>query len=96
MKACPTGALQLVPATDIDMGVAEVDVQICVRSEGEDCQICVDKCPIGPRAIDILRGDPSESEGDVKVYTDGCTGCGVCQMYCPTEPRAIVVRPRAS
>ncbi len=89
MKACPTGALQSVRAEEIDMGLAEVDVHLCVRSQGEDCQICVDKCPLGPLAIDI-----PDYGGEVEVKVEGCTGCGVCQMYCPTEPRAIVVRPR--
>ena len=88
MKACPTGALQLVAASEIRMGLAVVDLNLCVRSRGEDCQICVDKCPIGPTAIDIpFPGGP------VSVK-DACTGCGVCEMYCPTDPRAVVVERR--
>ncbi len=90
MKACPTGALRLVEREEIDMGLAVVRQDFCVRSQGEDCQICVDKCPVGPLAIDI-----PEYAGEVQVKADGCTGCGVCQMYCPSEPRAIVIEPRA-
>ncbi len=89
MSACPTGALHPVAREDIDMGLAVVRHDVCVRSQGEDCQICVDKCPLGPLAIDI-----PEYDGEVEVKTDGCTGCGVGQMYCPSEPRAIVVEPR--
>ena len=89
MKACPTGTLQLVPAEEIDMGLAVVDETLCVRSQGEDCQICVDKCPLGPAAIDI-----PDYGGEVEVKEPGCTGCGVCQMHCPTAPSAIVVQPR--
>ncbi len=89
MHACPTGALQLVPAERIEMGKARVDPEVCIRSQGEDCEICVDKCPIGPAAIDI-----PEYGGEVAVNASGCTGCGVCQMYCPTAPKAIVVDPR--
>jgi ferredoxin-type protein NapG len=88
-KDCPSGALQPVSAENVDMGIAEVDPELCVRRQGEDCQICVDKCPVGPLAIDI-----PDLGGEVEVKVDGCTGCGVCQMYCPTDPRAIVVRPR--
>ena len=28
----------------------------------------------------------------IEVHEEGCVGCGVCEMYCPTEPRAIVVK----
>ncbi|MAG93077.1 MAG: hypothetical protein CMJ48_04945 [Planctomycetaceae bacterium] len=87
MTVCPTGALTPVSAEEIRMGTAKVSEDTCVRSQGEDCQICVDKCPLGPRAIDI------PSFGAEVVVADGCVGCGVCEMYCPTEPPAIVVRP---
>ena len=49
---------------DIDMGVAVVRHDVCVRSQGEDCQICVDKCPVGPLAIEI-----PEYDGEVEVKT---------------------------
>ncbi|HLU49097.1 MAG TPA: 4Fe-4S dicluster domain-containing protein [Planctomycetota bacterium] len=88
MKACPSGALSPIPKDAIDMGVAVVHYDLCVRTQGEDCQICVDKCPIGARAIEIPEGG-----GQVVVHEAGCTGCGVCQMYCPTDPRAVVVEP---
>lgn len=87
MDACPTGALQKIPRHLIHMGVAELRRDVCVRSDGQDCQICVEKCPIGPDALDI----PYQG-ADVEVKTDGCVGCGVCEEYCPTEPRAIVIK----
>ena len=71
------------------MGLAVVRRDVCVRGQGEECQICVDKCPVGPLAMGI-----PEYAGEVEVRIDGCTGCGVCQIYCPSEPRAIVVEPR--
>lgn len=87
MAACPTGALQRVPRHLIHMGVAELRKDFCLRTDGEDCQICVEKCPLGSVAIDIRY-----SGADVEVKTDGCVGCGVCEEYCPTEPRAIVIK----
>lgn len=94
MKACPTTALRLVEsAAEIDMGVAEVDFGLCLRSgrqEGdENCRICVNQCPIGETALDL--GD----DGRVEVRP-GCIGCGVCEWSCPTGPASIVVRPRAT
>jgi ferredoxin-type protein NapG len=88
MKVCPSGALQLVDRLAIRMGLAVMDHGLCVRSQGEDCQECIDKCPIGTIAIRL-------ENGRVKVVepTDGapgCTGCGLCEQYCPTRPvRAI-------
>ena len=86
MKVCPSSALMSIAREDIRMGLAEVDEAFCVRTQGEDCQICVDKCPLGESAITI-----SYFGGPVEVLDPGCTGCGVCEMYCPTEPKAIVI-----
>lgn len=93
MNACPSGALKLVAKEEIRMGLAQLRDDVCVRTQGEDCQICVDKCPLGSTAIAIpYYGAP------VEVREPGCVGCGVCEMYCPTEPKAIVValRPAAA
>ena len=87
MKVCPSGALQSVPRHLIHIGVAELHRDLCVRTDGEDCRECVEKCPLGTEAIDI----PHQG-ADVEVKEDGCIGCGVCEMYCPTRPRAITVK----
>lgn len=95
MKVCPSGALQLVDRFAIRMGVARVDERLCVRSRGDECRICVERCPIGAEAIEIDAGgkvrviDPGGDAGG-----RGCVGCGVCQFFCPTTPKAIVVQPR--
>jgi MauM/NapG family ferredoxin protein len=96
MKVCPSGALRLVDRLEIRMGLAHVNHDVCVRSKGESCTICIDKCPLGATAIQL------DSNGAVCVIdptakgpgASGCTGCGVCQQYCPTRPvRAIRVFP---
>lgn len=89
MKVCPTGALQSLSREEIRMGLAVLRKDVCLRTTGEDCQICVDKCPLGKAAIEIPH------PGAAVLVKDGCTGCGVCEMYCPTEPRAIAIEPRA-
>ncbi|HEX3357967.1 MAG TPA: 4Fe-4S dicluster domain-containing protein [Tepidisphaeraceae bacterium] len=87
MHTCPTGALSPIPIGEINMGTAVVNHQICVRSRGEDCTICIDTCPIGSVAIELR-------DAKVHVIEDGCIGCGVCQQQCPTEPKSIIVLSR--
>ena len=87
MHACPTGALVPIPIQDIDMGTARWREETCVRTIGENCTICVDQCPMGTAALE-LNGNR------VVVKDDGCTGCGVCEHYCPTNPKSIVITPR--
>ena len=86
MKACPSGALQPISRNEIRMGLAVVQTEHCLRTRGEDCRICVDKCPVGAQAIEIVY-----EGGEVSVSPEACTGCGMCEMSCPAEPRAIVV-----
>jgi MauM/NapG family ferredoxin protein len=83
---CPSGAILPLGRDDIDMGTAIWDEHTCLRSNGEQCQICVDQCPYGAEAIRV--------DGQlIHVIEEGCTGCGVCQHYCPTNPKSIVVQP---
>ena len=95
MHSCPTGALVPVPLGDIDMGTARWHPSLCVRTVkgdgqgGQDCTACVDVCPVGEVAIQLVGNA-------VKVLADGCTGCGMCQNRCPTIPKSITVEPRAA
>lgn len=88
MKACPSGALKLVAdRTDINMGLAVVSHERCIRTRGEPCTACIAKCPLGEAAIRL------DASGRVEVRAAGCVGCGACQFYCPTTPKAITVSP---
>lgn len=87
-QVCESGALvELTDPRRIRMGVAEVYEPLCLRTHGESCTVCVERCPMG---TDALR---FEGDGPPIVYSSGCVGCGVCQNVCPTTPKAIVVRP---
>ncbi len=95
MTECPSGALKLVDRLSIDMGTAKVDHDLCLRTNGEDCRLCVEACPItgeeaggGPDAIAIHA-----ESGRVVVRKNVCVGCGLCENRCPTEPAAIRVVP---
>ncbi len=84
MQGCPSGALMAVPMVDINMGLADWRESSCLRSNGQDCTICIDKCPLGSAAITL-------TDGRVNVIEKGCIGCGVCQHECPTSPKSIRV-----
>lgn len=89
MKACPSGALTLVPRTAIKIGLAVVQHRDCARERGDACRECIDRCPIGSTALGL------DAAGRVEVRAAGCVGCGVCELYCPVVPRAITIRPLA-
>ncbi len=88
MKACPTGALQLVDKFGIRMGLATVTHETCLRHHGEDCRLCLEACPMGEKAIVV-----SANSGRVLVKPGGCVGCGMCEQACPTHPTSISIQP---
>ncbi|MBI3128638.1 MAG: 4Fe-4S dicluster domain-containing protein [Candidatus Tectomicrobia bacterium] len=94
MKACPTGALTLLPREEIRIGLAVVYPEKCFAWSGEEpsCSACADRCPIGAAAIAIEERDGAK--GPV-VREAGCTGCGVCEFYCPVYPAAVRIRELA-
>jgi ferredoxin-type protein NapG len=99
MSACPTGAILPTGRDDMRMGLAVWDPAACTRGKGgpvgadaagnpvggDDCNICVEKCPLGDRVIRI------DSAGRVRISEKTCTGCGVCTFHCPTTPKAVRV-----
>ena len=88
MKTCPSGALKLVgTVAEIEMGLARWKAGACLRTQGDNCTLCVDKCPVGSAALAIAAA------GGIEVRDDGCVGCGTCQFYCPAQPKAIAVQP---
>ncbi len=99
MNHCPSGALALLPRFQIDMGTAVWGEGRCLRSEpnvpAAGCRVCVDECPLGAAAIEIVDSDEANGlNGRIEVKP-ACTGCGVCQSVCPTSPKAIVIVPKA-
>ena len=87
MNVCPSGALQKLTVNEIQIGLAVVNYESCLRTESINCRDCVDSCPIGVEAIRI------DAQGKIEVMSPGCVGCGVCQYHCPTSPKSIRVEP---
>lgn len=88
MTQCPSSALMLVPREEIDLGTAAWNESLCLRHAGDPCTMCVDHCPVGTLALEVL-------DNRIVVHEDHCTGCGSCQNNCPTYPKSIVVTPKA-
>lgn len=89
MTNCPSSALRIVGREEIDLGLAEWNSGLCLRTVvGEQCTMCVDHCPVGASAIEI-------SDNHVVVHEGGCTGCGSCQNNCPTQPKSITITPKS-
>ncbi len=52
------------------------------------------QCP-PKKAIELVQINSVTGEVKMKpVVLDGCVGCGVCEMVCPTDPAAIVIDAR--
>ena len=58
----------------------------------EICDLCVTECPVGDIAIimEEKEGNNGQKQWNPKIL-EGCTGCGVCVMVCPSTPDTIII-----
>jgi len=83
VKACPTGALQLVDSSFVKLGSVEWYRDRCIAViKGGGCLVCYEVCPISG-AIKPTRDRIPE------FNTELCIGCGRCVNACPANPKAL-------
>lgn len=91
---CPSGALKPLKVeakSKVFMGLARVDMDICLLGEDRDCSACRNWCPY--QAVHHIFSEESYTLTPV-IDAQKCTGCGACQMVCPTSPKkAITIAP---
>ena len=92
-QVCPTGAI---PQLDLELkqtivlGTAAINRTRCIPyTEGADCLVCEEHCPVSPKAITFNMAEVPDLQGKkilVKlpvVQPDRCIGCGHCEYVCP-------------
>jgi MauM/NapG family ferredoxin protein len=99
-QVCPTGAipnLELAVKQAAPLGTAFIDRGRCIPyTEGTDCLVCEEHCPVSPKAITLQEAETTNPKGErtrVKlpvVNADRCIGCGHCEHVCPVGGRAAV------
>ena len=82
-RACPVGAIQIIPPEKMRLGLARVDLRACLAwDQGLRCLVCVEACPTQAA---------TPHHGRVTVDPLKCSGCGICERACPVPGSAIHV-----
>lgn len=85
-EVCPSGALKPLELRDVKIGIAEVDKDRCYAYQEDVCRSCYNSCPLIDEAIKM-----KDFQYPV-VHPEICTGCGICEYVCVTDPPAIQIR----
>ncbi len=86
-RVCDEGAILPVEKENVRLGIAVVKRSACLAYSQTilGCNYCHDKCPLKDKAIVYENGPVIKEEH--------CTGCGICEFFCVSNPKAIEVFP---
>jgi len=94
-ELCPAGAISQISReekTRYQVGLAQIDRELCVAENGTECGNCARHCPA--TAIEMVRVEDRGIHIPV-VKENLCIGCGACENLCPARPiSAITVNGR--
>jgi len=95
MDLCSSGALRQLSAEakrGTPIGYPRVDMGRCLLGDDHECARCRNSCPF--EAITLVFS-PTDYALTPRIDPAKCSGCGACEVACPTSPaKAIVVQPR--
>ena len=92
-NVCPSGALRPVERelddirTNVRMGVAVLDTNLCYSYNNRSCGVCYRACPLQDLALKV-----GFLERPILIQ-ENCVGCGNCERICYHYPQAIRVMP---
>jgi len=99
-QICPTGAIPDIPLDikrTVIIGKAYIDTSRCIPwSEGRDCIVCEEMCPVPDKAIKLEEARVKTVAGQTvtvklpHVERERCIGCGICEYQCPVAGQAAV------
>lgn len=82
-QVCPSGAIELLTLAEKNqrkIGLAQLEMELCVLYYDQECRICKRECPY--EAIDYKWSQELYCQVPV-IHQDGCNGCGACRPLCP-------------
>jgi len=99
-QACPTGAiasLTLEEKLRRPIGLAEVDIDGCLLTQGVMCNVCTfeDVCPQGAvKTVSASGDDMFGLQQEVLIDKSKCNGCGACMLVCPVKVIEVIPNGR--